>query len=89
MKHYSISQTASTHPELFLQRDELLLLGHDLLQLLDEAVLVVRDEAEVGLFLGGVQQHHDLDVRGGGGAEVDTTRLQGRGGGGEGVRQSG
>lgn len=58
--------------------EELLLLGHHLLQLLNEAVLVVGNEAEVGLLLGSVQQHHHLDVRGRGGTEVHTSSLQPR-----------
>lgn len=56
---------------------DLLVVGDDLPDAVDEAALVVGDEAHENFLLGGVEQHQHADFTGGGGVgEVDAARLQ-------------
>lgn len=58
---------------------DLLVVGDDLPDAVDEAALVVGDEAHEYSLLGGVEQHQDPHFTGGGGVgEVDAAGLQGR-----------
>lgn len=58
-----------------------LVVGDDLADAVDEAALVVGDEAHEDPLLGRVEQHQHAHLAGGGGVrEVDAARLQGGGG---------
>lgn len=57
----------ATHPSLLLlllqaSLQDLLLVGNDTTNTIDKVALVVRDEANEDLFLGGVQQHEHADL---------------------------
>jgi len=58
---------------------DLLVVGDDLADAVDEAALVVGDEAHEDLLLGGVEEHQDAHLAGRRVREVDAARLGTRG----------
>lgn len=72
-----MTRVCMTHRAVLL---DLFVVGDDLSDAVDEAALVVGDEAHENPLLGGVEQHEHPHLTGGAVGEVDAPRLQPEGG---------